>query len=334
MQKELSDFILAARRMQITPTARDAKLTRQHVAPVRSALLELVRRHRRETDVYFAQNPPADSAGDDFPTDVSDRPSPYPLGYCRQIRDRVWTTLSNEPMIRTFRKYGLAWKKVYFIQEGRWFQNAIQCGDWLLDVARDTVNKADEPVACGPLNEFEWENLDNWHRFAEVAAVYYRVTVYPNLYFPLLFPLIPFLAIRETGRLELLYCQQMLFFLDLADRWRRCRAVLEDRELMARPLPSEVETRLLAMPEKEPEPFPVELRKSTVESLEQGLSEWDQLRGLPRRQLADTLQDYGKLARVTAQRLRKADVYIDLSLKNGNKARESCVWGLNETTRW
>ena len=308
MQKALSDYIRSARQMQITRLPRDAKLTRQHLVPVGTTLLNLVRRHRQEADAFFAQNPPPSASEHDFPMDVSDRPSSYPLGYCRQIRDRVWDGLSNEPFIRSLRRHGLMWKKIYFIHEGHWFQNAIQCGDWMLDAAHDTVNTADDPVVCGPMDEFAWENLDDWHRFAEVAADYYRVTVYPNLYFPLLFPLIPFLAIRESGRLELLYCQQMLFFLDLGEHWRRCRAVLEDHELMARQLPFEVETRLLEMPGKEPEPFPVELQKCTAESLGQTLSEWDQIHGLPHRQLVDTLQNYGKLARLTAQRLRKADV--------------------------
>lgn len=308
MQKALSDYIQSARQMQITRLPRDAKLTRQHLVPVSTTLLNLVRRHRQEADAFFAQNPPPDPSDHEFPMDAPDRPSLYPLGCCRQIRDRVWSGLSNEPFIRSLRRHGLTWKKIYFIHEGHWFQNAIQCGDWILDVAHDTVNTADDPVFCAPLDEFEWENLDDWSRFAEVAAGYYRLTVYPNLYFPLLFPLIPFLAIRETGRLELLYCQQILFFLDLGEHWRRCRAVLQDRNLMEKNLPPAVEKRLLEMAGECPEPFPIEVRKCTAESLEQALSEWDQIRGLPHQPLVDTLQNYGKLARLTAQRLRKADV--------------------------
>ena len=307
MKKALSDYVQAARRMQITRVPRDSKLTRQHLVPVKAALLNLVQRHRREADAFFAQNPipPSDDA---FLVESSEQQSSYPLGCCRQIRDRVWNSLSKEPLVRSFCKHGLTWKKIYFIQEGRWFQNAIQCGDWLLDVARDTVSTADEPVACGPMDEVDWENLDDWHRFAEVAALYYRLTVYPNLYFPLLFPLIPFLAIRETGRLELLYCQQLLFILDLGDHWRRCTAVLQDRSLMEKNLPPAVEKRLLALAGGGSEPLPVELRKCTAESLGQALSEWDQIRGLSHQQLVDTLQDYGKLAKLTAQRVRKANI--------------------------
>jgi hypothetical protein len=312
MQKALSDCIRSARQQQITRLPRDAKLTRQHVVPVSAMLLNLVRRHRQEADAFFAQSPPPDPSDHEFPMDAPDRPSAYPLGCCRQIRDRVWDGLSKEPFIRSLRRHGLTWKKLYFIQEGRWFQNAIQCGDWILDAAHDTVDTADEPVVCAPLDEYRWENLDDWRRFAEVAADYYRVTVYPNLYFPLLFPLIPFLAVRESGRLELLYCQQNLFLLDLGEQWRRCMAVLQDRGLMDQSLPPAVEKRLMELGGEGLEPFPVELRKCTTESLGQSLSEWDQIRGLPHRQLVDTLQNYMKLAGLAARRLRKADIAVDV----------------------
>jgi hypothetical protein len=163
------------------------------------------------------------------------------------------------------------------------------------------------------LDEYEWENLDDWRRFADVAAYYYRVTVYPNLYFPLLFPLIPFLAVRESGRLELLYCQENLFLLDLGERWRRCTALLQDRALMEKRLPPAVEKRLMELGGEGQEPFPVEIRKCTAESLGQAVSEWDQIRELPNRQVADTLQNYMKLAGLAARRLRTADIAVDLS---------------------
>jgi hypothetical protein len=324
MQKALSDYIRLARQQQITRLPRDEKLTRQHLVPVSATLVKLVQRHRQEADAFFAQNPPPDPADREFPMDAPDRPSAYPLGCCRQIRDRVWDSLSKEPFIRSLRRYGLTWKKVYIIdhecwfengsmQEGYWFQNSIQCGDWILDAAHDTMDVTDPPVVCAPLGEYEWENLDDWRRFAEVAAYYYRVTVYPNLYFPLLFPLIPFLAIRETGRLELLYCQQNLFLLDLGEDLRRCMALLQDRTLMEKSLPPAVEKRLLELGGEGSEPFPVELRKCTAESLGQALSEWDQIRGLPNRQLVDTIQNYMKLAGLAARRLRKADIAVDLS---------------------
>lgn len=307
----LRDYISAARQMQIIRLPRDVRLTRQRLAPVRTELLQLARCHRRDADACFKQMSAPCLPGNEFQIDVPDQRQPYPLGYCRQIRDRVWDRLSDEPLARSLRKKGLTWKKVYFIQEGREFQNAIQCGDWLLDVAHDTVDPSQEPVVLAPLDELVWENLDDWHRFTEVAADYYRLTVYPNLYFPLLFPLIPFLAVRATGHLEFLYNQQMLFFLDLGDKWRRIRAVLEDQNLMARTLPPKAEQRLLELAGSDAAPFPVELRKCSAEELAETLREWEQIRGLSDAQAVATLQNFEKLASRAARKLRQAQVILD-----------------------
>ena len=301
----ISDYVRVARRMQIIRLPRDVKLTRQRLAPVKTELLQLAQCHRREADAYFKQMPVSCPPDNEFRIDASDQRQPYPLGCCRQIRDRVWDRLADEPLVHSLRKQGLTWKKVYFIQDGREFQNAIQCGDWLLDVAGDTVDPFKEPVVLAPLDVLAWENLDDWHRFAEIAAGYYRLTVYPNLYFPLLFPLIPFLAIRETGRLELLYCQQMLFFLDLGDNWQRILALLEDHSLMGQPLPPIVEKRLL-----ETEPFPVELRKCSAMELAETLREWEQIQGLSKTQVVATLKNFEKLAALAARKLHKADIFL------------------------
>jgi len=296
--------------MQIVRLPRDASLAQQRLVPVKAELLQLARRHRHDTDAYFKQMPALSPADDDFQIDFPGQRQPYPVGYCRQIRDRVWDNLSNEALICSLRKQGLTWKKVYFIEKGGWFQNAIQCGDWLLDVAHDTVDATDAPIICVPLDEPLWENLNDWHRFAEVAAAYYHLTLYPNLYFPLLFPLIPFLAVRATGRLELLYNQQMLFFLDLGDNWRRILALLEDQNLMERTLPLTLEKRLLEMTAADGEPFPVEIRKCSSTELRQALREWGQIRRLPRQQLAATLQNFEKLAGLAARRLRQANIFM------------------------
>ncbi len=309
-QLAISDYVRIAQRMQIVRLPRDVKLTGQLPAPVKTGLLQLAQRHRREADAYFKQMPVSRPPDNEFRIDAPDQRQPYPLGCCRQIRDRVWGRLSDEPLVRSLRKQGLSWKKVYFIQEGREFQNAIQCGDWLLDVAHDTTDPFKEPVVLAPLNEPGWENMDDWRRFAEVATAYYHLSVYPNLYFPLLFPLIPFLAIRETGRLEFLYCQQMLFFLDLGDNWQRIRVLLKDQNWMGKTLPPAVETRLLAMTSSNAEPFPVELRKCAVEELAGTLREWEQIQELSKTQVVATLQNFEKLASLAARKLRQAQIIL------------------------
>ena len=297
--------------MQITRLPRDAALTREWLAPVGTELLELAGRHRQKADDFLRPAVMKQSCHGQNHPDMFVVPQNYPVGYCRQMRDRVWESLSGEPLARSLRQKGLTWQKVYFIQDGREFQNAIQCGDWLLDIARDTVDPSREPVALAPLDELVWENFNDWRRFAEVAAIYYRLNVYPNLYFPLLFPLVPFLAVRETGRLELLYCQQMIFFLDLGENWRRIRAVLADHDLMGRRLPPEIETRLLDQAGTGEGSFPVELRKCSLKELSASLAEWEQIRKLPDSQAVATLRNFEQLADLVARKLRLANICLD-----------------------
>jgi len=309
----LPDCIRTARQMQIARLPRDVELAGKWLAPVEAELLELARRHRRQADDHLRSLALKQASHDQSMPDMFGAPRngelhDYPVGYCRQIRDRVWESLSDESLAQSLRQKGLTWKKVYFIQDGREFQNAIQCGDRLLDVARDTVDPSREPVESAPLDELTWENFNDWRRFAEVAAIYYRLDVYPNIYFPLLFPLVPFLAVRESGRLELLYCQQMLFFLDLGENWRRIRVVLADRDLMARRLPPEMERRLLDQAGPGAENFPIELRKCSAEELTAAIAEWEQIRKLPDSQAVATLRNFEKLADLTALKLRQADI--------------------------
>lgn len=295
--------------MQIVPPAHAARMTRRYLAPIRDNLLRMARHYRQEADICLQKQPDAASTANDFTSRIAQQP--YPIGYCRQIRDHVWDNLVQTPLVCSLRRQGIIWKKIYFIEKGRWFQNAIQCGNWILDVAHDTVNATDPPVICETLDEAGWENLDNWFRFAEIAVQYYRLTVYPNLYFPLLFPIIPFLAVRENGRLELLYCQQMLFLLDLGENWQRITALLDNQNLMDRTLPPIAEQKLMELANAKMEPFPVELRKCTPAELRQTLPDWDQIYGLPRQQLAATLQNFEKIAGLAARRLRQAEIRLD-----------------------
>jgi len=304
----LSDYIQTARQMQIAPLPSDAELSGKCLAPVKAELLELARRHRQQADDHLRPVAMKQAFRERTSPDMFGEPQSYPVGYCRQIRDLVWKSLSGEPLVQSLRQKGLTWKKVYFIQDGREFQNAIQCGDRLLDVARDTVDPSREPVELAPLDELTWENFNDWRRFAEVAAHYYRLDVYPNIYFPLLFPLVPFLAVRESGRLELLYCQQMIFFLDLKENLRRIRDVLADRDLMDRRLPPEMERKLLDQAGPGKGNFPIELRKCPAEELTATIAEWEQIRKLPDFQAAATLCNFEKLADLTALKLRQADI--------------------------
>ncbi len=168
-----------------------ARLTRRWIEPVLPEILQMVRRHRQAVDEQFQIGRGAGVA----PLALADGeavPALYPVGYCQYIRDAVWKRLQGERLFGEFRRHGLALKKIYFIQTGAHFQNAIQLGEYLLDVAHNTVEAGAEPVMGAPFDQEPYENLDDWLRYAAIAESYYHCRLFPNTFFPLIFPLAPF----------------------------------------------------------------------------------------------------------------------------------------------
>jgi hypothetical protein len=186
----LREIIAQAQDTLVTRSEKQAGLSRRWLEPALPELLRLIQVHRQTVDEEFRLRlriALADAALAVGETGVA----LYPVGYCQHIRDAVWARLQNEKLIQEFRRRGLWWKKIYFIGDGAHFQNAIQLGDYLLDVAHNTIDANAEPVVCAPLGEVEYENLDDWVRYAEIAETYYHCRLFPNYYFPLAFPLCP-----------------------------------------------------------------------------------------------------------------------------------------------
>jgi len=101
------------------------------------------------------------------------------------------------------------------ILKGRYFQNAIQFGNLYIDVANDSVDPAKPWLEWMDVREVPYENPGELEPLVRVAEDYHRCQVFPNLFFPLLAPMVPLLAIRE-GRVELLHFQDGGFLKDLA----------------------------------------------------------------------------------------------------------------------
>lgn len=295
-----------ARDRRIVRLPRQGKLTRKYLDP--SMLLACAREARREADAAFVRRTAGESHDDSYGGELS-HPDTYPIGYCHWIRDRVWPQLSADPLIKNLRRQGLTWKKVFFIQDESYFQNAIQCGDVLLDVAHNTIEGNDEPVVITPLADLSYENLDGWPRYASIAEKYYNLRLYPNFYFPLAFPLAPFLALRASGRLELLIQQDMLFLLDLSDRWARGKALLADAAWMDRTLPPVYETLLEQFcGQNDFSVVPLEFRPCSRAEIAEVITNWDDVLALPERDRVATLKKILELTRQAARAINRADL--------------------------
>jgi hypothetical protein len=153
----------------------------------------------------------------------------YPEGMCKEIRDDVLERMKGEmlntsrpglQMLKNFVRGGGVIQPFWGIDKKMYFQNAIQIGDSILDVANDTVDHTKEPVVFYPsVHEAPIKRIENFEEFADVAEKYWEYEAYPNIYLPRFAPLFPVLTIRparkdllntdslllETGALDLMY---------------------------------------------------------------------------------------------------------------------------------
>ena len=138
----------------------------------------------------------------------------YPMGFCREIRDAVFKELQDKlsktdftaqdnpglQAITNFLRAGGIAKPFWGIQkEGRYFHNAIQMGNAILDVVNDTiVGHEEHPVVLHPnLAESPFQNIESMTQLADIAEHYWKYDVYPNIYLPNLAPICPILAIEQ-----------------------------------------------------------------------------------------------------------------------------------------
>lgn len=234
----LARLIAEARSLDMVPLEEQEELTRRVLLPAMAQIERNALRVRQAIDVELRRRPPeihhADNAADPHAPTASN----YPIGQCAAIRDRGFQILGCDPEIRSMISQGLLFKRVYIILKGLYFQNALQLGNVYLDIANDTVEASKPCLEWMPIADVDYVNLEDLDVLANVAERYHRCRVYPNQVFPLLAPVVPFLAVREDGRLDLLDFQDTFFLKDLGDGLKRFRAWLtRDGEWMRRPLP-------------------------------------------------------------------------------------------------
>lgn len=198
----LDRLVSAARAQDMAWRADQDAVTTTAILPAMPEVERALTRIRRDVDGEVAREPWVGKAA-------------YPVGYCAVIRDRVLARLVTEPVVRRLLQAGAAIGPVFVILKGHYFQNAIQFGNLYIDVANDSVDPAKPWLEWMDVREVPFENLTELESLVRVAEDYHRCQVFPNLFFPLLAPVVPLLAIRE-GLLELLHFQDGGFLKDLA----------------------------------------------------------------------------------------------------------------------
>lgn len=161
----------------------------------------------------------------------------YPVGFCNEIRNEVLARMLADPFFTDLRTRGVVLRSVFIFLRGSYFQNAIQLGNLYIDAANDTAHPEKPKLDWAPIRKLDYENLNSWIRFAEVATRYLQVSLYPNLFFPLAFPAVPFLSLNSSGNLNLLLAQNIIFAKDFAEGMPRTLELLNDPAWMSRKLP-------------------------------------------------------------------------------------------------
>lgn len=148
---------------------------------------------------------------------------PYPVGMCQQIRDAVYKDMLGSAgmnkdfhglqMIRHFIREGGIVQPFWGIDQGKFFQNAIQLGTSILDVANDTVDPKKPKIVFHPdMKTAPIQKIISIEDLAEVMESYWAEDIYPNIYFPNLAPFFPMISVKKITDPE---TKKMIRFIEL-----------------------------------------------------------------------------------------------------------------------
>lgn len=138
-------------------------------------------------------------------------PSEYPIGYCLDITDGVLEDIflkletPSTPGISALASFigsGGHFKRISGIKDRKFFHNAMQAGDLVVDVANDTVDVSAPPVKISTLAESGFQNIDDLALYGDVAESYWGDTVYPQRVFPAIAHLFPIIRVSPSGMLQ------------------------------------------------------------------------------------------------------------------------------------
>ena len=146
------------------------------------------------------------------PANSEINPEKYPIGFCRQIRNLVITSIranqENRELegireLREFCKRGGVFRPVAGIQHKKYFQNGVQAGAYWIDVANDTVDVNKPKVVYSWMETSGFQDASDPTLCAEVIEDYWGQEVFPNIYFPNLATLLPFFHVDSNGEITL-----------------------------------------------------------------------------------------------------------------------------------
>ena len=159
----------------------------------------------------------------------------YPIGRCKEIRDKVFsllkeclpnTKLAGLLLIKKQLEKGIPLSKQWGSLRDEYFQNAMILGELYIDVSNDTVNPNKPRVEILPLKDANFGPLSSFEQFIKVASSYWDVKFYKNTIFPALAPFLPLIYIDRKGRSKLGYAGLELLQLAIQSEFTASKSVL------------------------------------------------------------------------------------------------------------
>ncbi|MDD5213669.1 MAG: hypothetical protein PHG82_04560 [Candidatus Gracilibacteria bacterium] len=209
---------LANARRAIFENPKQIEISEKHLSDLMPDIIGLVGNIRTTVDNIYFKKFGLNKDSIDYNLSkqgLIKEPEFYPIGYCGEIRNKVFTNLTKiriEKIIK-LKKYGTIIKPIYGIYNKEYLHNAIQFGDYFLDVGNDTVNPYKEKIVYSRLNESLFENFESYADYCDVIQNYWKVEVYPNIYFNEIAFTYPFIIIND-GKIEFIGQHTPLVFND------------------------------------------------------------------------------------------------------------------------
>ncbi len=309
----LAALIAKAHALDLTESPAQHEPTRRFVVPRLDDLIARLAALRAEVDRDHAATIAAARQRDAGTVAGEIDWARYPIGFCRHIRDAVLAKVPRDPFLQEALAAGVVIKPIFVLLKGSYFQNALQIGNYYVDVANDTVFPEKPKLDWAPIAAVDFENVDSWQRFAAVAETYLKVALFPNLLFPLAFPAAPFFAIRSNGRIDLLVAQHQIALKDLGQNLRRTRELLDNTTLMNRTLPPTYRELLASRYGGNLfEAFPLEFAPADIAHVRDTvLPEFRQLLQQPEAAVYPVMSGYFRMVENAAQILRRHDLRPD-----------------------
>ncbi|MCA9486106.1 MAG: hypothetical protein H6500_01305 [Candidatus Woesearchaeota archaeon] len=124
-------------------------------------------------------------------------PIDYPVGFCGQITLRGFALFEKSQLFIEFKEKGIILKKVFGKINDKYFENAIQIGNYYLCIANNALNPKLPPVTIKKIEESGFKNIEKIKDTLPIMKAYWNVEIITNPIAELSFRH-PFLMVRNN----------------------------------------------------------------------------------------------------------------------------------------